>query len=83
MNEVTEVCELRFKESAERIAEIHDAQKEQARQLESLSVISAQLNERFDSLTHSMRMLTKALWGVALGAASFLLDFIVRYIRLG
>ena len=66
---------------AERFHRLEGRVDQKSRELDRHAVQLAHLEEKFDSLTHSLQGLTKALWGVSGAIVSMLLGFFIWYVQ--
>ncbi len=65
------------------MARLQKTQAMQSQEIKELAIVSARLNERLCSLTDAVKLLTRALWGVAGSAVGVLLSFLIWYIQKG
>ena len=79
--EVNNLCSERFETVDREIILLSKTQQKQSQEIKELAILSARLNERLCSLTDAVKLLTRALWGVALSAVSALVSFFIWYIQ--
>ena len=75
------LCSERFEAIDGEVSGIRKTQQKQSQEIKELAILSARLNERLCSLTDAVKLLTRALWGVALSAVSTLISFFIWYIQ--
>ena len=78
---VNNLCVEKFEAMDGELGSILKTQQRQSQEIKELAIISARLNERLCSLTDAVKLLTRALWGVALSAGSTLISFVIWYIQ--
>ena len=79
--EVNGLCIEKFEAMDTEVARLCKTQQRQSQEIKELAILSARLNERLCSLTDAVKLLTRALWGVAGAAVSTLVSFFIWYIQ--
>lgn len=80
-SELLETCKERFACIDAHLSDSDEQLKEHNQDIKQLSVLTACLNERITVLAQTMRLLTRALWGVAAATLAALFGFLLWYIQ--
>ena len=79
--DVKRLCIEKFEAVDSQVTQLQKTQMRQSQEIKELAIISARLNERLCSLTDAVKLLTRALWGVAGAAVSMLISFFIWYVQ--
>lgn len=79
--DINSLCVEKFEAVDGEIGQLRKTQLRQSQEIKELAILTAKLNERLCSLTDAVKLLTRALWGVAGAALSTLVSFFIWYIQ--
>ncbi len=79
--DVNNLCVEKFEAIDNEVGQLRKTQLRQSEEIKELAILSARLNERLCSLTDAVKLLTRALWGVAGTAITVLISFFIWYVQ--